>query len=35
MMTDLAQDPFVAIATGDEVTVDADQGLLQVTKRGQ
>jgi predicted aconitase with swiveling domain len=33
MMTDLEQDPFATIATGDEVIVDADQGLLKVTKK--
>jgi predicted aconitase with swiveling domain len=30
MLADLAQDPFEAIATGDDVTVDADQGLLHI-----
>lgn len=32
MMTDLEVDPFQAIATGDEVIVDADAGLLQVLR---
>jgi predicted aconitase with swiveling domain len=30
MMTDLEQDPFAAIATGDDVLVDAERGVLQV-----
>ncbi len=30
MMTDLEQDPFASIRTGDHVVVDADQGLLCV-----
>ena len=30
MMADLEQDPFAAIATGDRVTVDADNGVLHV-----
>jgi predicted aconitase with swiveling domain len=33
MVTDLEMDPFEAIATGDHVVVDADQGLLRVTRR--
>ena len=33
LMTDLEQDPFTAIATGDRVEVDADQGVLRVTRR--
>ncbi len=33
MMTDLEQDPFSAIATGDRVEVDADQGVVRVTRR--
>jgi uncharacterized protein len=32
MMTDLDQDPFKLIATGDHVVVDATQSLLTVTK---
>jgi predicted aconitase with swiveling domain len=32
MMAGLEQDPFAAIATGDHVVVDADQGVLRVTK---
>jgi predicted aconitase with swiveling domain len=32
MMTDLEVDPFEAIATGDEVIVDADLEVLQVVK---
>ena len=32
MITDLEQDPFEAIATGDRVVVDADRGLLRVTR---
>lgn len=32
MMTDLEVDPFEAIATGDEVIVDADLGLVRVVK---
>ncbi len=33
MMTDLDQDPFAIIHTGDWVTVDADRGIVEVTKR--
>lgn len=32
MMADLEIDPFEAIATGDEVVVDADLGVLRVIK---
>ena len=32
MMTDLERDPFEAIATGDHVEVDADRGVLRVTR---
>jgi predicted aconitase with swiveling domain len=32
MMTDLEADPFRAIATGDQVVVDADSGVVQVVK---
>jgi predicted aconitase with swiveling domain len=34
MMTDLEVDPFEAIATGDEVVVDADRGVLRVIREG-
>lgn len=30
MMTDLERDPFEAIATGDEVIVDANSGVLRI-----
>ena len=33
MMTDLERDPFEAIATGDDVVVDADRGVLQVVRK--
>ena len=33
MMTDLEQDPFVSIATGDHVEVDADRGVLRVARK--
>jgi predicted aconitase with swiveling domain len=33
MITDLAQDPFENIRTGDHVVVDADLGLVRVTRR--
>ena len=33
MMTDLEQDPFSTIATGDRVEVDADQGVVRVTRK--
>lgn len=33
MMADLEQDPFKVIATGDHVVVNADEGLLLVTKK--
>jgi predicted aconitase with swiveling domain len=32
MVTDLEMDPFEVISTGDEVTVDADQGLVRVVQ---
>ena len=32
MMTDLERDPFEVIATGDGVEVDADRGVLRVTR---
>jgi predicted aconitase with swiveling domain len=32
-VTDLDQDPFAVIATGDWVKVDADRGVVEVTKR--
>ncbi|MDR3421272.1 MAG: DUF126 domain-containing protein [Xanthobacteraceae bacterium] len=32
-ITDLDQDPFAVIATGDWVLVDADRGVVEVTKR--
>jgi len=32
-ITDLDQDPFAVIATGDWVKVDADRGVVEVTKR--
>lgn len=40
MMTDLDQDPFTRIRTGDHVEVDADRGVVRVTpargkKRGR
>jgi predicted aconitase with swiveling domain len=35
MVTDLDIDPFTAIATGDHVVVDADRGILRVTKKAQ
>ena len=33
MMADLERDPFEVIATGDRVSVDADGGVLRVTRR--
>jgi hypothetical protein len=33
MLTDLEQDPFEAIRTGDHVVVDADLGLLTIRGR--
>ena len=33
MMTDLDQDPFQAIEDGDWIRVDADEGVIEVTKR--
>ncbi len=33
MITDLAQDPFESIRTGDHLVVDADLGLVRVTRR--
>jgi len=33
MITDLAQDPFENIRTGDHLVVDADLGLVRVTRR--
>lgn len=33
MMADLERDPFEAIATGDHVEVDANSGILRVTRR--
>jgi uncharacterized protein len=32
-ITDLDQDPFAVIETGDWVKVDADRGIVEVTKR--
>ena len=32
MLADLEADPFQAIATGDDVTVDADKGVLYIHK---
>jgi predicted aconitase with swiveling domain len=32
-MTDLDQDPLKVIATGDWVKVDADKGMVEVTKK--
>lgn len=34
-MTDFDQDPLAVIATGDWVRVDADNGVVEVTKRGE
>lgn len=33
MMTDLEQNPFEVIRTGDRVVVDADQGIVRVSRR--
>jgi predicted aconitase with swiveling domain len=33
MMTDLDRDPFQAIEDGDWIRVDADEGVIEVTKR--
>ncbi|MYF72003.1 MAG: DUF126 domain-containing protein [Gemmatimonadetes bacterium] len=33
MMTELERDPFGLIATGDHVVVDADEGVLRVTRK--
>ena len=33
-MTDFDQDPLALIATGDWVRVDADQGIVEITKNG-
>jgi uncharacterized protein len=33
-MTDFDRDPFAVIETGDWVKVDADRGIVEVTKRG-
>lgn len=33
-MTDLDQDPTEVIATGDWVKVDADRGVVEITKKG-
>ena len=33
MMTELERDPFEMIATGDHVVVDADEGVLRVTRK--
>jgi len=33
MMTDLDQDPFQAIEDGDWIRVDADEGIIEVTKK--
>jgi len=33
MLTDLDQDPFSAIKTGDWVKVDADNGIIQVSRK--
>ena len=33
-VTDLDQDPFSVIETGDWVKVDGDRGLVEVTKKG-
>jgi predicted aconitase with swiveling domain len=35
MVTDMDTDPFEAIETGDQVRVDADRGVLTVTKNRQ
>jgi predicted aconitase with swiveling domain len=32
-VTDLDQDPLVVIESGDWVEIDADQGIVKVTKR--
>ena len=32
MITDLERNPFEAIQTGDHVLVDADEGVLTITK---
>jgi len=34
MVTELERDPFDIIETGDHVCVDADRGIVTVTKRG-
>ncbi len=33
MMTDLDQDPFAVIKTGDWIKLDADAGVIEVTKK--
>jgi predicted aconitase with swiveling domain len=33
MVADLERDPFESIATGDDVLVDADRGLVRVTRK--
>ena len=33
-VTDLDQDPLAVIATGDWVKIDADNGIVEITKRG-
>ena len=33
-MTELEQDPLTVIETGDWVKVDADNGVVEITKRG-
>ncbi|UCD56963.1 MAG: DUF126 domain-containing protein [Candidatus Hydrogenedentota bacterium] len=35
MMTDLDQDPFQVIENGDWIRVDADAGVIEVTKRAE
>ena len=32
-LTDFDQDPLLAIATGDWVKVDADRGIVEITKK--
>jgi len=35
MITDLEENPFETIQTGDQVEVDADTGLIRVTRKSQ
>ena len=35
MMTDLGHDPFELIETGDYVVVDADRGIMEITKQSK